>query len=330
MKKNELLLPDYIGVRNLEALFRFCAEVANTHGDIDIDARNVNFIDPMGLTVLTALLYPLCAVRTLRMIWLSVNIASYLDRMDFFKHCPIEGVELSAHVTRSDLRRSLVEVTSVTDAHETDSTAIRLAAALTGGMTGLQRLPVDFNHGQDPFEKYSHPIEYALTELLDNALTHARREGRSDAAVWVAAQYYSEDLVRIGVADNGCGFLATLSNHERLARQTHRAAIELALEPFVSCNRDMGPFAQSENQGVGLTTTRRISEVAGGGMTIVSGNAKFATRGGGAEFKSGAFWPGVAISFVCKRNLLPSTNPSALLPELPTTVHPVPDLRFAD
>ena len=108
------------------------------------------------------------------------------------------------------------------------------------------------------------------------------------------------------------------------------AQLELALEPFVSCNRDMGPFAQSENQGVGLTTTRRISEVAGGGMTIVSGNAKFATRGGGAEFKSGAFWPGVAIPFVCKRNLLPFTNPSALLPELPTTVHPVPDLRFAD
>ena len=330
VKRNELVLPSYIGMRNLEALFKFCAEVANTNGDIDIDASKVNFIDPMGLTVLTALLGPVCAARTVHLSWLSVNIASYLDRMDFFTHCPVKGVELSASVTRNDLTRSLVEVTSVTDAHETDSTAIRLATALTGSMTGLHRLPVKFNDGQDPFEKFSHPIKYALTELLDNALTHARREGRFEAAVWVAAQYYNNGLVRIGVADNGCGFLTTLFSHQRLARKTHQAAIELALEPFVSCNRDMGRFVESENQGVGLTTTRRISEFAGGGMTIVSGNAKFATGSGGAEFKSGAFWPGVAISFVCKRDLLPLTNPSALLPELPMAAHPVPNLRFAD
>jgi hypothetical protein len=330
VKKKELLLPAYIGMRNPEQLFRFCSEVANTPGEIDIDASNVNFVDPMGLTVLAALLSPICATRRVRLQWLSVNVASYLDRMDFFAHCPVEGVEVPLHVARADLSRSLVEITSVTNAHETDSTAIRLATALTGGMTGLQPGPADFNSGQGEFEKYSHPIEYALTELMDNALTHARREGRIDAAVWVAAQYYSEDRVRIGIVDNGCGFLGSLSPHERLQPKTHRAAIELALEPFISCNRDMGPFAESENEGVGLTTTRRISEEAGGGMTIVSGNAKFTTGAGGAEFKSGAFWPGVAISFVCKRNLLPTVNPSALLPELPDTVHPAPNLRFSD
>lgn len=317
-------------MRNLEPLFRFCSEVKNVYSDINIDGRKVNFIDPMGLTVLAALLSPICATRTVRMQWLSVSVASYLDRMDFFKHCPMEGVEVAPGVHRNDLKNSLVEITTVANAHETDITASRLATALTGGMTGLKRLPVEFNRGTDEFEKYCHPIEYSLTELLDNSLTHARREGRPDAAVWVAAQYYSEDLVRIGIADNGCGILATLSTHERLLHQTHRAAIELALEPFVSCNRHMGLYAETTNQGVGLTTTCSISQAAGGGMTIVSGNAKFATGSGGAEFKSGAFWQGVAISFVCKRAMLPFTNPSALLPELPATTVPPPDLRFSD
>lgn len=330
MRNPEFLLPAYIDVRNTELLFKFCAEISATHGDLEIDARNVVFIDPMGLTVLTALLSPVCAVRRVRMVWLQVKIASYLNRMDFFKHCAIEGVEVPTSSNRSDLRRSLVEITSVTDAYETDNTAIRLSTALTGSITGLQPRPADFDLDQDPFEKFNHPIKYALNELLDNSLTHARREGRRDASVWVAAQYYSQDLVRIGIADNGCGFLATLSNHEFLTRQTHRAAIELALEPFISCNRDMGPFAKSENQGVGLTTTRRISEAAGGGMTIVSGNARFTTRLGGSDLKRGGFWPGVAISFVCKRELLPSTNPSELLPTLPSSDFPAPDLRFAD
>lgn len=330
LKRSEFLLPSYIGIRNLESLFKFCSDVTNAHGDLEIDARRVAFVDPMGLTVLTALLSPICATRTVRLLWLSVNVAAYMDRMDFFKHCPMEGVEVVPRVHRSDLRNSLVEITTVGDAHETDSTASRLATALTGGMTGLKRLPANFNDGPDEFERYCHPIEYALTELLDNSLTHARREGRSDASVWVAAQYYSEDMVRIGITDNGCGILATLSMHEQLAQQTHRAAIELALKPFVSCNRTMGIYAGSTNQGVGLTTTCRISQAAGGGMTIVSGNAKYATGSGGMDLKGGAFWQGVVISFVCKRAQLPHTNPSALLPDLPTATIPAPDLRFSD
>lgn len=329
MNRKEFKLPGYIGVRNLEPLFVFCAEVAGSNGDVVIDARAVTFIDPMGLTVLAALLSPMCRTRRVGMVWLDVRIASYLQRMDFFTHCPVGGVEIPNHA-RSDLKKSLVELTLVNNAHETDATAIRLATALTGCMTGLAPRPVDFHAPVDDFDRYNHPIQYALNELLDNSLTHARRMGRAGAAVWVAAQYYSENMVRIGVADNGCGFLATLTNHIQLTYKTHAAAIELALEPFISCNRDMGPFAISENQGVGLTTVRRISEAAGGGMTIISGNAKVSTGGEAQQFKSKAFWDGVAISFVCKRDLLPQIMPSDLLPELPPSHTRAPTLRFSD
>lgn len=329
MKTKEFKLPKYIGVRNLEPLFEFCTEVASSNGDVVIDARAVTFIDPMGLTVLTALLSPMCQTRKVDMVWLDVRIASYLQRMNFFNHCPVGRVEIPNH-SRSDLKKSLVELTLVNSAHETDATAMRLATALTGCMTGLSPQPVDFHAPVGDFDRYNHPIQYALNELLDNSLTHARRMGRASASVWVAAQYYSEDTVRIGVADNGCGFLATLSNHIQLTHKTHAAAIALALEPFVSCNRDMGPFAMSENQGVGLTTTRRISEKAGGGMTIVSGNAKVSTGGDAQQFKSDAFWSGVAISFVCKRDLLPQIVPSDLLPDLPPSQAPGPALRFTD
>lgn len=93
----------------------------------------------------------------------------------------------------------------------------------------------------------------------------------------MAAQYYKDvqtgGRVQVAVVDNGCGFLATLLNHPALPEKTHDAAIRTALRPKVSCNRDMGPFGESVNEGVGLTTTVRISKATGGAVHIVSGDA---------------------------------------------------------
>ena len=332
--KKSLVLPAFVGARNIEGLFRFCTDLANSHGDLEIDASHVGFIDPFGLAVLTAALSPICNTRSVRIVWLQVNIASFLKRMHFFAHCPVDGVE--AGDEGSDRHNSVVEVMKVGNAHETDDAAERLATALTGSITGSHSSqPVDFQHGPSAFDRYHRPLAYAFTELLDNALTHARREGRRDAVVWVAAHHYPDDadgagLVRIGVADNGCGFLATLATHPQLKAQSHRAAIELALQPFISCNRDIGPFAKSANEGVGLTTTYAIAQAANGGMTLISGNGRYTSGRGGSDMPPPAFWPGVAISFVCRRNLLPLISPSDLLPEIPANEHPQPNLRFAD
>lgn len=324
------MLPTYVGTRNVSALFEFCSDVASSHGSLEIDARHVAFIDPLGLAVLTALLSPMCTSRDVKILWLSVGIASYLNKMKFFEHCPVGGVEVPEPT--SFRTSSLVEVMRVSNAHDSDAAAARLATALTGKLTSADPSPsLDFNTPASEFERYKHPLEYVFTELLDNALTHARRVGRSDAAVWIAAQHYlKDDLVRFSVTDNGCGFLATLSSHPELKKQSHQSAIELALIPFVSCNRDIGPFATSTNEGVGLTTTRNISEAAGGGMTLVSGDGKFATGSGGAKLPSNAFWQGVAISFVCKRTLLPQIVPADLLPDLPPGSEPPKELRFTD
>jgi two-component sensor histidine kinase len=330
--KKSFRLPSYVGTRNTDQLFEFCTAVQNHPGELEIDARDVKFLDPLGLAVLAALLSPRCAYQTVSLNWLSVKIAAYLDRMDFFTHCPVQGVYVPHGATRNDLRRTLVEITPVTAAWETDQTANRLATALTGQMTGLnQPKTIDFNDPQSEFDSFNRPIQYALNELLDNSLTHARREGRAGASVWVAAQHYqAEDDVRIAVVDDGCGFLATLVNHPELTVKSHMAAIELALKPFISCNRDAGIFAGSVNEGVGLTITRNISEAAGGGMMIVSGDGRFTTGRGGTTFKSPVCWSGVAISFVCKRSGLPGTNPSMFLPTLPESSTPAPNLRFSD
>ena len=69
-------------------------------------------------------------------------------------------------------------------------------------------------------------------------------------------------------------------DHPELQEKTHAAAIRTALKPKVGCNRDIGPFGESVNEGVGLTTTVRIAKATGGDVHIVSGDTLFLDGGG--------------------------------------------------
>jgi hypothetical protein len=315
-------LPSSVGVNNLPGLIEALSLVVMGDGDVELDCANVNFIDPLGMTVLAAVLESLNERRHVSMPWLKTTTAGYLERMDFFSGIAVDGVNLPQNRARNDQRGNLLEITRVTDSSKSEAVADRLASAIVGKIIGRGPKPVDFNAPDTEYDQYYRPLRYALSELLENALTHAKREGAFKASVWVAAQYYKDQggRIQVAVVDNGCGFLATLQNHPELPAKTHGAAIRTALKPKVSCNRDIGPFGESVNEGVGLTTTVRISKATGGNVHIVSGDALF-LDGGVATGKRQAQvrslqgnWTGVAISvtFICQK--LPSVNIPNLLP----------------
>ena len=133
------------------------------------------------------------------------------------------------------------------------------------------------------FEHQQGLIQYVFSELLNNALTHAQRHGfKGKARVWTAAQYYpSSDKVRLAVADTGCGLLATLKGHPQLESVTHFAAISAALQPRISCNRNLGVREDTVNEGIGLTTVHRIVDRCVGDMLVLTGNAYQLRSGGG-------------------------------------------------
>lgn len=313
---DRFVLPRNLGAADTQTLFELCDHVRKADGVAVLDASNLEFVDPLGLAVLGSHLgcLPHCQVHAE---WMPTKIAGYLDRMGLFSHCTLHGVEVSSR-SRNDLQTSLVELTRVSDSSDAQGAAHRLAVAITGQLTNADpEAPRDEHTGHNQFDRYNHPLQYSLSELLDNALTHARREGRTDAAVWVAAQFYSaRDLVRVAVVDNGCGMLATLRHHPSLTAPTHEAAIVAALQPRVSCNRDVGVNPDSVNQGVGLTTTYRIARAAGGGMTIVSGSGYHNALGVANRLRSPAYWQGVAISFTVRRSSLPNVVVGEQLPVL--------------
>ncbi|MNT63039.1 hypothetical protein D3C72_2008140 [compost metagenome] len=107
-----------------------------------------------------------------------------------------------------------------------------------------------------------------------------------------------------------------------LTERTHGAAIQIALVERVSCNR--GPFVayetDSQNQGVGLTTTAKIAGAADGFLVIASGDSWLRTDCGSKGQLTNCGWKGVAIAFECSRELLPKIDIAALLPQVEGTL----------
>lgn len=322
-----VILSTSFSARTADAAVSACNRLIESKGDALVDASHMRFADPFGLALLGATFHILRAQsRTVAVRGLNHAIAGYLHRMDVFS-----GVELIERTQPQDPRHdrsdALVELTRLHDPRQVDEAAYRLAKALVGGIPGVNpgELPDEMS-GYTAFDRLVEPIQYALSELLDNALTHGRREGFRDACVWVASQYYPRSgLIRLGVVDNGCGFLATLRDHPDLRRQSHLQAILTALRPRISCNRDLHFGLESVNQGVGLTTVSRIAEQAGGRLTIVSGNAIHDTVGRSQTLSGEVSWQGVAIGMVCRRVRLPAIRFGELLPPYEG---PRPELRF--
>lgn len=320
-----LTLPEVVGVRDIAPLIAVLSEARAAQGNVELDCSKVRFIDPLGMTTLSAVISDVQArERRVALTWLDVKTVSYLERMNFFVDKDIDAVVVPINRQRNDLSSKLLEITHVVDTGASETVADQLAAAIVIMIIGRgEKTPADQTIDLE-FSQYYRPLRYALSELIENSLTHARREGARHASVWVAAQFYKDDQVggrvEVAVVDNGCGFLATLKNHTDLPEKTHGAAIKTALKPKVSCNRDIGPFGESVNEGVGLTTTVRLSKETGGTVNIVSGDAFFTENQVIAKRRSDQIkvlpgcWDGVAISMSFTGAKLPTVKISDLLP----------------
>jgi signal transduction histidine kinase len=108
-------------------------------------------------------------------------------------------------------------------------------------------------------------------ELIDNGLRHGRGRGYEHASVWLAAQYHPPmGLIRIAVVDDGCGFLKTFQGRNDLELRSHADAVRAGFKPFTSSKRDVGLFADSQHQGLGLTICRDLAHRSEGSVAIVA------------------------------------------------------------
>ena len=326
-------LPSSLSVYTVDrALAGYCAIVESDAEALEIDASRLRFVDPMGLCVLAAIVQKL-TVRgvAVRLSGLDPDVFDYLERMDFLKQCRMDR-GLSPR-TRRERSGSLVEISRLTERNAVEQGAARLARAVVGQVAedvALDTVPDEMS-GKSAVDKLEMPLRYVFSELLENALTHGRGRGYRDAAAWIAAQYYPQsDKVRLAVVDDGCGFLESLRGHAALAADSHLTAMEAALKPRVSRNRELGLRDEPINQGVGLTVTRQIALQAGGTVALVSGDAWLADRADHVRVaRKVSPWQGVAAYIEVRRAALQGVDLARIMRSLPGYA-PVKGLKFDD
>lgn len=317
-----IVMPSYLSARSAENTVAACDAIRDFDGDpVQVDCRGLQFVDPFGVAMLGATFDSLQKQnRKVAVHNLAPNLQSYLSRMDLFKGLVFDGDTPTEAGFRHDRSRDLVELTCIDDKNDVDQAASRLADTIIGSLDGVDPNELgDDMSGMNTFDRMVEPLRYALSELLENALSHAKRHGYTRAKVWVASQYYaSSGRIQVGIVDNGCGFLRSLENHPELHSQRHHDAILLALRPRISCNRELRLGGESVNQGIGLTTSCRMAEQSGGALLLVSGDAFHDTAGKTGEFQGNNHYQGVAISLTCFRNRLTALRIRELLPPIDT------------
>jgi hypothetical protein len=168
--------------------------------------------------------------------------------MDLFKTC---GVEIKETFQRHEAAGRFVPVRIID--HQVDKMGTDLAACLAPG-------------GEDYDHSMSHLYDlswYVLTEIANNVRQHSHGIG------YVSAQVNrNEGLVRLALADNGCGILRSFQEvgFEWSEKMTDAEAIRKALEPTVSSK------GNPTNEGVGLTLVAGLVRQTKGWLMIVSGN----------------------------------------------------------
>jgi hypothetical protein len=234
-----LACPALMTLDQPDDLIGLCGAALAADGDVLLDAHALRFTDPFGMALLGATCFTLQKRgRVVQVSGLQAAISGYLQRMDVFAN--VELVDCApASGGRRDRRDALVELTRIDRPVDIDPRANQLADALVGRMPDIDLgEPLDEMTGLNTAYRLSIPLAYVLTELLNNALSHARRAGHKNACVWVASQYYRKDhRLQLAVVDNGCGMLETLRNHSVLAdyqRKTDHLAILAALRRAIA------------------------------------------------------------------------------------------------
>lgn len=125
-------------------------------------------------------------------------------------------------------------------------------------------------------------FSYCFYEILDNVLTHSGKE------IGTVITYYDSinDSLRILVADDGIGVMASLSADDRYANITETEAL-------LECIRDT--VTDGKGMGFGLYATSRLAKSVGLRFEIASGSHKLVYENGCYNVVDIKEWSGTIV-----------------------------------
>jgi len=257
-----------------------------------------------------------------------IEIESFMQRMNVFAGMRnLEYVDRTSGNKRQS--RNIVEVCVVEDLRQIDMVAERLAATIVRSIPDIQIIADPSGMKVPESEHTADIIGYVFSEMLLNALDHGRKRGYRNARATVAAAYYpTRQAIAVAIVDDGCGLLETLRAHPQMeGEETHARAIQIALLPRVSCNRDAALGLDSRNQGIGLTVSTALALRTGGRFGIFSGDGWRVGRGNGQLAFPVVPWQGTGVYLEFQRRNIDDASKADVIRHLPG-YRTVNEIRF--
>lgn len=247
--------------------------VGDAVGEVRLDFQNVSFWTPGALVSLLAKVrfWSKAGQRVVLDNCKSCGAFRYLQRINFFAQV---GLQLSEEFRRRDAGGRFVELRQIGGGG---------GASVTDLATDIADCLVPDSNVDDPEESGLFDLlQYALSELANNVVQHAKAPG------FAMAQYTARtDLIRLAISDHGIGILESFretgSSHWT-PELTDAEAITLALQSKISSKSHLStPWGSSVNAGVGLTLLHALSVATGGSFLMASGQAVVVSKPEGQD-----------------------------------------------
>jgi anti-sigma regulatory factor (Ser/Thr protein kinase) len=151
--------------------------------------------------------------------------------------------------------------------------------------------------GAGPDDETMDALKYAMSELGRNVVQHADSVA---GGVAIAQHFPERGDIQIVLCDVGRGVRGSLKpNYPEIA--TDVEALKLALLPHVSGAVSSGPYAASDNAGLGLFFCKEIAWRAGGTFWLASERALVGVTGADADARRRVYrriepWPGTIVA----------------------------------
>jgi signal transduction histidine kinase len=298
-------LPPLLLTANVASVFEICKQLDEASNPVTCDASRLVVAEPMALCALVATLSRLQRFRReVRVVGLSPQFKRQLETLDILSR--------SLHVREDEGRcgyQGSLHAYRVKSEEEGNEVGNKIARSIAS-LVPSSRPPVSATEPVVKDHSLVFPLAYIFIELIDNGLRHGRGRGYGSAGVWIAAQYHSpRGLIRLAIADDGCGFLLTFQGREDLRIRSHADAIRAGFRPFTSSKRDVGLFADTQHQGLGLTICRDLALRSDGQISVVTGNSWMTNpEVSGEQSRVAPFWQGSVLSVELRLPALNSIN----------------------
>ncbi len=243
------------------------------HTKLYLDMRDVQFVSPTALTLLTTAILRLQQQQVqVEIIPPASSARTYLNRVGFYKRI---GVEVEYPWQRHDSRGRFVEIVQARDERDGE--------AVVGEMLEILR-----NQNVAGTETVYDALQYALLEVVNNVFHHAQ----SPTYAVLCAQFYPQRRrVELAVADTGRGIPVSLRDNPELqgAFETDAEAIHLAVQPRVTGR-------PAYNTGEGLFFTMEFIKHNRGDACIHSQRGMLWIQDGIERVETGPRWPGTWVT----------------------------------